>query len=403
MSFIKTLKDARGTTSKLDILKGANARDRQIFKYAYDKNLTFGVTFDSINWDNIKDDESDLLIQILDNLASRAISGNLAREVVNNHANVYGDLIKLICNKDLDCGVSYGLLELAFGKDLIGKFTVQLAKEVPIEKLKYPLLAQIKYDGVRVVAIVKNGEVLFRTRNGKSFKCPIIAEQIKGLKDENYILDGEFVVSAGLSIGRTSISGLVNSAIHGGVLSGASISYAIFDYMSLEDFENCKCNRPYNERYANIPLLLGCPNLIIAETKIVKSAEEANKYYTEVLSCGYEGLILKSEHHKYTFKRTADWVKVKATRSVELLCSGIEEGTGKYEGMIGALCCYGLIDGKNIGVNVGSGLTDSDRAMHEDAYLGKKIEVKYNDVIKDSKTGQWSLFLPRFVAVRGDL
>lgn len=93
---------------------------------------------------------------------------------------------------------------------------------------------------------------------------------------------------------------------------------------------------------------------------------------------------------------------MKATDTADLLCVGYNEGIGKYEGMIGSLICEGMIDGKLIIVNVGSGLNDNDRQRDPHKYIGKTIEVAYNKVIQDSKTYQYSLFLPRFLQVRSD-
>lgn len=416
MSFIKVVREANGLLNKQRILRSANETDKKVFKYAYDKAITFGVTFDFIDWSTVKDDSSVMLFEILDSLANRTLTGNAARSVVEHHAETHGDLIKLICNKDLDCGVSYGIIESVFGKKLVNKFAVQLAKEIPLEKLKYPMLAQIKYDGVRVIAIKENGKVTFKTRNGKEFKCPIIEQQILSIpqtnKVDNFILDGEFVLNfaeANSVAARTSIAGRINSALHGGILVGKDVQFAIFDYMTVEHFNAQKCPWTYKMRMDDLRYQLYSQfddtydNMFIVPGKMVHDAIDANAYYESVSAEGFEGLILKSMNHIYTFKRSADWVKVKAIQSADLKCTAIIPGTGKYDGLIGALECSGIVKGKQIKVNVGSGLSDAQRNWVDSMFEGKIIEVKYNELIQDSKTGQWSLFLPRFVTVRGDL
>lgn len=407
MSLITILRKTKGTLAKQQILKSANANDKKIFQYAYDPDKTFGLSFDHIRDYTIADCGLDKMFEILDRLASRELTGNAAREEVHNFAVQCGDLIKLICNKDLDCGISYGNLDRAFGKDFVNKFAVQLAKEVPLKDLKYPLWAQIKYDGVRVVAIRENGNVTFKTRNGKTFACPVIESAIKAIDyPGDFVIDGEFVAAGGLSVGRTNISGRVNSAIHGGVLAGTDITFAAFDFLLLESFRKQMSLLSYRQRHEQLILVLA-PNLserlIVAEVRAVNSPEEANVYFEKVLAQGFEGLILKSPQSLYTFKRSKDWIKVKAILDADLLCSDIQDGTGKYEGFIGALECCGLVEGKNVKVMVGSGLSDCQRGFPHEYFLGKKIAVQYNAVIQDSKTGQWSLFLPRFIAVRGDL
>ncbi len=95
-------------------------------------------------------------------------------------------------------------------------------------------------------------------------------------------------------------------------------------------------------------------------------------------------------------------VKMKATEEMELTCVGTTEGTGKYEGMIGALVCQGSIGAKDINVKLGSGLTDHDREQPPEYYIGKDIDVLYNDIVKAEGSTRYSLFLPRFKRVVGD-
>ena len=58
-------------------------------------------------------------------------------------------------------------------------------------------------------------------------------------------------------------------------------------------------------------------------------------------------------------------------------------------------------DGK-VEFEVGSGLTEEDRAKDPKFYLGKIIECKYNMLIEAKGRSTKSLFLPIFVRVRED-
>jgi len=117
---------------------------------------------------------------------------------------------------------------------------------------------------------------------------------------------------------------------------------------------------------------------------------------------GYEGLVLKYPEHKYTFKRSKDWIKVKEVKHADLRVVDIREGTGKYKGMIGGLVCVGEVEGHRVRVAVGSGLSDIQRSLDDIEFIQETVEVLYNTVIQDSVTLEWSLFLPRFVQVRFD-
>ena len=130
--------------------------------------------------------------------------------------------------------------------------------------------------------------------------------------------------------------------------------------------------------------------------------DDVNELYAQKIKAGYEGLIIRQTYDPYEWKRSEKLIKLKVTKECVLECVGATGGTGKYEGMIGALLCEGTIGDKNIKVKLGSGLTDHDREIASWEYSGKKIDVLYNDIVKAESADHYSLFLPRFKRVRGD-
>ena len=76
---------------------------------------------------------------------------------------------------------------------------------------------------------------------------------------------------------------------------------------------------------------------------------------------GYEGLMIKPIKEGYKCKRSHAWLKIKPFIEVTLEVVALEEGTGKNEGLLGALVVEGEDDGKFFKLNVGSGLTDENR------------------------------------------
>jgi DNA ligase-1 len=83
---------------------------------------------------------------------------------------------------------------------------------------------------------------------------------------------------------------------------------------------------------------------------------------------------------------------------------GVEEGTGRNEGRLGALVCSGFDDGKEISVNVGSGFSDGDRDefwANTNYIIGRTAEIMC-DVITQNRDGTYSLRFPRFVRFRDD-
>ena len=62
------------------------------------------------------------------------------------------------------------------------------------KKIKGDCLVEYKYDGVRVIGIVKNGQAILYSRNGKIFtNFPHIEEALSKLEYNNLVFDGEIM------------------------------------------------------------------------------------------------------------------------------------------------------------------------------------------------------------------
>jgi len=72
---------------------------------------------------------------------------------------------------------------------------------------------------------------------------------------------------------------------------------------------------------------------------------------TPIWKRGGEGIMLNTMEGHYEIKRSNSLLKVKYVESMDLKVVDIQEGTGKYEGMMGAL----VVDYKGYRVGVGSG------------------------------------------------
>ena len=97
-------------------------------------------------------------------------------------------------------------------------------------------------------------------------------------------------------------------------------------------------------------------------------------------------------------KRARHLIKFKGELECDLKIVGIQEGTGKYVGKVGAYICESE-DGI-VKCDVGSGFKDNQREI-DNSVIGKIVAVKYNARIKN-KQGEESLFLPIFLEIRED-
>jgi hypothetical protein len=148
-------------------------------------------------------DNLDWAIQeLIEQLASRKITGNNAIShltyILENISENNAKVIERIIKKDLKCGVNTSTVNKVW-KNLIPEFPCMLCSPFEqrlIDKIKFPAIAQKKEDGMRFNAIVKDGKVEFRSRNGKEITLLGSLEQefIDLAYGGNIVFDGELLV-----------------------------------------------------------------------------------------------------------------------------------------------------------------------------------------------------------------
>jgi DNA ligase-1 len=187
----------------------------------------------------------------------------------------------------------------------------------------------------------------------------------------------------------------------------------LFDVIPLADFEQGFWDKRQEDRSAMVyywhktykDML---PNVAVVGHELVDlDTPEGQVRYKEInakaIAGGYEGIMLKDPEAPYECKRSVAWLKLKPFIEVSLTVVTTEEGTGKNIGKLGALVCEGVDDGKDIRVNVGSGLTDEQRDgfwKFKDDCVGMVAEVRA-DAITQNQDGTYSLRFPRFKGFRG--
>ena len=115
-------------------------------------------------------------------------------------------------------------------------------------------------------------------------------------------------------------------------------------------------------------------------------------YYAKMIKEGWEGLMVAQPDMKWdnSTSRLKTLCKLKGRYTVKGICINTLEGTGKYSNMIGSLVIE--LD-SNISVSVGSGLSDHERQTG--SFIGKVIEIEYEQLSKDGIPLQ-----PTFVSIR---
>jgi hypothetical protein len=313
-------------------------------------------------------------------------------------------VIERLIGKDLKCGASDSTANKVW-PGLVHEFPCMLctpSDEKILSKFKFPALAQLKMDGMRFNAIVKDGKCEFRSRNGKEINLLGNLEQefITLARGSNLVYDGELLVNdKGVILDRQTGNGILNKAVKGTIMidEARKVHATIWDVIPYDQFKAGVGTAQYAIRFAMLETSTLPHKIRLVESTTVASLDEAQKIFEGYLAQGQEGIILKDTSGVWQDKRVKTQVKFKAELDCDLKIIAIQPGTGKYEGMVGAYICESE-DGI-IKVDVGSGLSDEDRKNFD--VIGKILAVIYNARIKN-KQGVESLFLPRAVEIRED-
>ena len=352
-------------------------------------------------------------------LINRELTGHAARDAIELAMGVatteqWNGFYRRILIKDLRCGMSEKTVnkvsKQGWPQYAVPIFGCQLAHDSANHEKKMTGVKQIevKLDGVRVLAVCRSGKVELFSRNGKQFhNFPHIVAEIEAVlavKPAPYdcVLDGE-VMSADFQdlmkqLQRKDGKKATDAVLH------------LFDFIPLVDFlkgfwDTDQTRRSNLVKYwvleneDLLPHVQACAweDVDLNTTKGEERFVELNK---AAVDGGYEGVMIKDVDAPYTCKRSHAWLKAKPFIEVTLTVVGVEEGTGRNEGRLGAFICEGHDDGKDISVNVGSGFSDSQRDEYwTNALNGHLVEVRA-DAITQNQDGTYSLRFPRFKTFR---
>jgi DNA ligase-1 len=321
-------------------------------------------------------------------------------------------MLAKILTKRVNIGIGAKLINKALGKALVPDPSLMLAQDDESEISKWPtIVVEEKYDGVRVIALIKEGSVSYFTRSFNELpgRClqKITGELLSLIEGVTLPASGIFLDGELTDLNRKSVSGKVTQMLKGNPQDsiGDDMLYNIFDVEDSSTLDRGKGDSPFYDRRALLSLMFAnkpLSSLVLASSIMTDDHSLIHKRYKEIVDLGGEGVIVKSPNHIYECKRSKSWIKIKEVNDCDLIIKGWYPGEGKREGFIGGLICED--SSGEVKVKVGSGFTEEDLkglSADPDSLIDKVVAVQYNVVIND-KSGGWSLFLPRFVEVRED-
>lgn len=403
------LEELEKTTSrneKMAILKQGkdNPALKELLRLALDPYCTFGIRdYDEVQpeGEGISPMRNAVFINHLHSLALRGLTGNEAKETIASFFKTLSPLelkwYDRVLKKDLRVGVTAKTVNKVFPK-LIELFECMLAKPLrDVKRLLFPVIVEPKLDGYRALAFVENGDVTLYTRNGNLIEgFEEIRKELSRLPS-GYVYDGEII---GLEHSFKDMQKTVFRK--GGEKKG--VLY-LFDMLPIEEFKRGYSTENLLYRKVNLEKALQggfqTLRLVPYHGPIEEEREgEIHALFERYVQEGYEGIMVKGAHSLYRCMRSSDWVKLKPSDTYDLPVVGYVEGTGKYEGMLGAL----IVDFDGNPVHVGSGFTDEERRTlwaNREGLIGRIVEVQA-DCVTENQEGGKSLRFPVFKQFRPD-
>ena len=380
-------------------------------QYALDPLVTFGVQ----QVPEKKDPTGEGLLpedfyDMADSLISRELTGHAARDAIlvamaKATQEEWNDWYRRILIKDLRCGVSVKTVNGVAPKT-VPVFGCMLAHDGAKhpKKITGECIIEYKYDGVRVIAIVKNGSATLYSRNGKLLtNFPHIEEALSKPEYNDTVFDGEVM--------SDDFQTLMKQVHRKSGAQTEDAYLALFDVLSLDEFmegegsQDAMSRKLALEEYRDKEDCIKVVDYWVVNFDKPEGQELFDDLNKTALEKGYEGLMIKPTHDIYKCKRSHAWLKVKPFIEVTLSVVALEEGTGKNEGLLGALVVEGEDDGKFFRLNVGSGLTDENREQiwaNQDAVIGQLVEIRADAATQSQDSDDvWSLRFPRFKTFRG--
>ncbi len=242
-------------------------------------------------------------------------------------------------------------------------------------------LYEIKWDGYRAIAEIKNGNVKLYSRNGITFEnsYPIVVQELEKLK-QNVVLDGEIVVLNDEGHPEFQLLQHYESNTH------RPINFCVFDILSLNGKNTCEL--PLTERKKLL-------QNIIKKSPVIKYsehiAENGMAFFNVSTEKNLEGIMAKKADSQYYIgKRTNEWLKIKNNKTQEAIIAGYTDpgGSRKYFGAL----VLGIKDGdklKYIG-HTGSGFNQQSlKEMWDLLQPLKQSKSSFNENVKTNMPVTW--------------
>ncbi len=193
-----------------------------------------------------------------------------------------------------------------------------------------------KLDGIRIQAHLSEGNVrLFtRTLDDITARLPEVVAELGKLPLSTAVLDGELIAlrEDGRPLPFQDTAARTASLEGGG--PAAPLSLFLFDALHLEGTDLIDAE----DQQRHAALARAVPPYLLMPRLVTSSAEEATAFFSDALTHGHEGVVVKSLTAPYAAgRRGAGWIKVKPRHTLDLVVLAVEWGHGRRRGWLSNL------------------------------------------------------------------
>ena len=417
-SFINEMNDSSSGNHKIATIKkyadnSEENEDREflqnIFHYTYNPYFKYNVTSKNCK------KNSDLLghpntygsiFTLLDDLRNRVCTGHTAIANVNRFIleNIqYETLIYNIIDRDLKMGANTTSINKAVHPDLIPTFKVALANPYNVKRVDFQSgdwYGSRKLDGVRCICRKEMNTVTFYSRSGKEFlTLDNLANEISKIGGD-FILDGEICMVD--KDGNEDFQGIMKQ-IRKKDHQIDNPKFFVFDYLTLEEFDNKVGTKPLTERLSNgydrLPENINSDMLEFLPQEQLTTEEQFTEMAKEAEEAGFEGIMVR-KNVGYEGKRSHNLLKVKKFHDAEYTVLGTTNAFIRWTEngkQVERECLSNItIEHKGCKVNVGSGFSKEQREMYFKSpqdIIGKTVTIQYFEE-SENQNGGFSLRFP---------
>jgi len=243
---------------------------------------------------------------------------------------------------------------------------------------------EVKWDGYRALAFMKNGKIELKSRNDKSFneKFYPVYDTLKSIAI-NAILDGEIVVLE--KNGTANFAALQNWRSE----ADGDLVYYVFDILWY-DGKDLK-GLSLLERKAILKEVMPQNDLILLSEHFDTSGVG---FLNEAKKLGIEGIMAKRKESVYHIhERSADWLKIKANKRQEVVIGGFTKNEGSSKLFSSLL--VGLYEGKKLIYTGKVGTGFSAKLQQELIAQFKPLVTKNSPFDDEPDINKSSRFRPR--------